>query len=162
MLVWPRFSCLQANVACESFSVILEWVFSVSCRTWSEFSLSSRCTSATFARTGRSANMWCLTTARSSVCRWGGLGREQCYCKTLNSSSQHRAAVLRAPAAHVWLVGISSSAQMTYGGPCEHGHGQWSSCSINDAPKERVLQFSPSWDEKLVVKLVVITCACAM
>lgn len=87
---------LFANVVCESISLILERVFSVSCRTWSEFSLSSHCTSATFARTGRSADMWCLTTALSSVCRWGGLGRGQCYCRTLNSSSQHRAAVLRA------------------------------------------------------------------
>lgn len=51
---------------------------------------------------------------------------------------------------------------MTYGGARELGHGQWSSCSINGAPKERVLQFSPSWDEKFVVKLVIITCGYAM
>lgn len=51
---------------------------------------------------------------------------------------------------------------MTCGGPCEHGHGQWSSCSINIVLKERVLQFSPSWDEKFVVKLVIITCAHGM
>lgn len=56
---------------------------------------------------------------------------------------------------------ISPAAQMTCGGPCEHGHGWWSSWSIK-VLKEKALQFSPRWEEKLVVKLVLLTCCACL
>lgn len=102
--------------------------------------------------------------------RGESLRRRMCYWKALNSSSQHRGPVL---GAHAHLLPCSSprlacklrifpAAQMTCGGPCEHGHGRWSSWSIKGALKMKALQLSPSWGEKLVVKLVILTCcACA-
>ena len=132
---WP-----VANKCClctRGWTLFLELVFSVSCRIWNEFSRCSHCTSATFARTGRSANMWCSMTARSSAYRWGRLegkawGGGQRYWKALSSSSQHRAPV---PGAHQYLLprgspclacklNISPAAKMTCGGPCEHGCGR--------------------------------------